>query len=297
VVTRRICVAVERQRAIKDLQRSEKSLSEAQRIAHLGNWDWDIVKNDLYWSDEIYRIFGLEPKEFGVTYEAFLSRVHPDDREYVVQSVKKALEGSMEYSIDYRIVLPDEGVRTVHQQAEITRDKGGVPVRTIGAVQDITERKLMEERLVESEGRFRDIADHSVDAIFTLDHQGIVTYISPAVDTLLGEKAEDVTGHSFYDFMPEWSHPKAQGQFMSLLSSERVEDVEFEVVRRDGFRCTVEIIASPVFLNGRVVRIQGLLRDVTERKRLKEEIRHLNELLGDSAESIFVSDQLTHVKP
>ena len=155
----------------------------------------------------------------------------------------------------------------------------------------------MEERLMESEERFRGLADNSLDAIFTLDLQGIVTYFSPAVETILGEKVEDVAGHSFYDFMPEWNHPKAQGQFMSLLSSERVEDVEFDVVRRDGSRCTVEIVASPVFLDGRVVRIQGLLRDVTERKQLREEIRRLNELLGDSDEGIFVSDQLTHVKP
>jgi PAS domain S-box-containing protein len=297
VVARRICVAAERQRAIKDLRRSEKSLAEAQRIANLGNWDWDIVKNELNWSDEIYRIFGLEPQEFGATYEAFMDRVHPDDREYVDQSVKKALERSMDYSIDHRIVLPDGRIRVVHEQAEITWDKGGVPIRMIGAVQDITERKLMEERLMESEERFRGITDNSLDAIFTLDLQGIVTYISPAVETILGEKVENVAGHSFYDLMPEWNHPKAQGQFMGLMSSERVEDVEFDVVRRDGSRCTVEIVASPVFLDGRVVRIQGFLRDVTERKQLREEIRRLNELLGDSDEGVFVSDQLTYVKP
>jgi len=297
VVARRISVAVERQRAIKELRRSEKSLAEAQRIANLGNWDWNIVKNELYWSDEIYRIFGLEPQEFGATYEAFMSCVHPDDREYVDQSVKKALERSMDYNIDHRIVLPGGRTRVVHEQAEITWNDGGEPILMIGTVQDITERKLMEERLMDSEERFRNIADNNIDAIFTLDLQGIVTYISPAVETILGEKVEDVTGHSFYDFMPEWNHPKAQGQFMDLLSSERVEDVEFDVVRRDGSRCTVEIKASPVFKGGRVVQIQGLLRDVTERKHLREEIRRLNELLGDAVEGDFVSDQLTHVKP
>ncbi|MFZ3073037.1 MAG: PAS domain-containing protein, partial [Thermodesulfobacteriota bacterium] len=98
-----------------NIEKSEKSLSEAQRIARLGNWDWDIVKNELTWSDEIYRIFGLKPHEFGATYEAFLNAVHPDDREFVVNSVNAALRERKPYSIDHRVARPDGSVRTVHE--------------------------------------------------------------------------------------------------------------------------------------------------------------------------------------
>ena len=129
----------ERKRAEEALRTSRASLLEAQRIAHLGNWDWNIEKNVLLWSDEIYRIFGLEPQEFGATYEAFLDSVHPDDRELVTNSVNEALDGKP-YSIDHRIVLPDGSERAVHEQAEVYYDQAGKPIRMIGTVQDITER-------------------------------------------------------------------------------------------------------------------------------------------------------------
>jgi len=137
----------ERKRTEEALKRSEASLANAQRIAHLGNWDWDIVGNDLRWSDEIYRIFGLSPHEFGATYEAFLESVHPDDREFVKRSVDMALYEGRPYSIDHRIVLPDGTVRIVHEQAEVTYDEKGRPVRMSGTVQDITEFRRLEEEL------------------------------------------------------------------------------------------------------------------------------------------------------
>ena len=133
----------------KELRRSEASLAEAQRIAHLGYWDWDIVKNELRWSDEIYRIFGLKPQEFGATYEAFLNSVHPDDREFVKKSVDEALNQRKYYSIDHRIVLPDASERIVHAQAEVVLNKAGRPIRMVGSIQDVTERKRTNEELRE----------------------------------------------------------------------------------------------------------------------------------------------------
>ena len=110
---------IQRRQVEEQLRMSEARLANAQRIAHLGSWDWDIIRNDLHWSDEIYRIFGLEPHRFAATYEAFLNSVHPDDREFVVRSVRDALDAGKPYSIDHRIVLPDGRERIVHEQAEV----------------------------------------------------------------------------------------------------------------------------------------------------------------------------------
>ena len=134
------------------LRRSEGRLAEAQRIAHVGNWDWDIVHNDLWWSDEIYRIFGLAPHEFQATYDAFLATVHPDDVESVKRSVDEALHERKPYSIDHRIVLPDGTERIVHERAVATFDADGNAVRMQGTVQDITERKRA-QRAGEAERR------------------------------------------------------------------------------------------------------------------------------------------------
>jgi PAS domain S-box-containing protein len=127
------------------LRRSEQSLTEAQRIAHLGNWDWNIVTNELSWSDEVYRIFGLKPREFGATYDAFLASVHPDDRDAVKKAVDESLaDPHTPYSIEHRVVRSDGSERIVHERGEVTFDETGKPVRMIGTVHDITELKRAE---------------------------------------------------------------------------------------------------------------------------------------------------------
>jgi PAS domain S-box-containing protein len=134
-----------RKQAEESLRRSEQGLAEAQRIAHLGSWDWDIVTNALYWSDEVYRIFGLQPQEFGATYEAFLASVHPEDRDAVKKAVDESLaDPHKPYSIEHRVVRSDGSERIVHERGEVTFDKTGKPVRMIGTVHDITELKKAE---------------------------------------------------------------------------------------------------------------------------------------------------------
>ncbi|MEK6682285.1 MAG: ATP-binding protein [Nitrospirota bacterium] len=137
----------ERKQMEQMLKENESRLLNAQRIAHLGSWDWDIVKNTLYWSDEVYRIFGLTPQEFGETYEAFLNSVHPDDRRFVKKSVDAALYDKKPYSINHRIVLPNAAERIVHEQAEVIFDETGKPIRMVGTVHDITDLKQAEELL------------------------------------------------------------------------------------------------------------------------------------------------------
>ncbi len=139
-----------RKKAEEALRRSEASLAEAQRIAHIGNWVWDLRNNELYWSDEIYRIFGLTPKQFGTTYEAFLNSIHPEDREFVKKAINEALYGRP-YNIDHRIILPDGSLRFVHEQGEVTFGESDEPVRMLGTVQDITDKKEQEIRLIMSE--------------------------------------------------------------------------------------------------------------------------------------------------
>ena len=154
----------ERKATVDALRRIRDSLAEAQRIAQIGNWDWDILDNKLYWSDEIYRIFGLRPQEFGATYEAFLRSVHPENREQVEQAVDRALNEKEPYSIDHRIVLPDGSERMVHEQAEVVFDENDKAVRMMGTVQDITKRKLVEEELRGSQEELRRLSAQLLEA-------------------------------------------------------------------------------------------------------------------------------------
>jgi PAS domain S-box-containing protein len=142
------------------LRKSETGLSEAQRIAHIGSWAWDIDSGRLSWSDEVYRIFGLSHEEFKPSYEAFLSFVHPDDRESLEEAIKEALYQKTSYAIDHRIVLPDGSEKFVHEQGEIIYDEKGFPLRMIGTVQDITRIKHIENELRLSEERLRELYAH-----------------------------------------------------------------------------------------------------------------------------------------
>jgi len=130
------------------LKKSEEKLKKAQEIAHIGNWDWDIVNNNLSWSDEVFRIFGRDPEEFEATYESFLSFVHPDDVKHVKQCVDQALKKGVPYEINHRIVLPTGKEKVVHEQGEVVF-KYGKAVGMVGVVEDITESKRNLDELLE----------------------------------------------------------------------------------------------------------------------------------------------------
>ena len=104
------------------MKESQKGLAEAQKMAHIGNWDWDLVTGETFWSDELYRIFRRNSRELEVTYDTFLSYVHPDDRDYVNNATKEALKGKP-YSIDFRILLVDGEERIAHEQGEVVFDE------------------------------------------------------------------------------------------------------------------------------------------------------------------------------
>ena len=140
-----------RKKAEEALRRSESNLAEAQRIAHLGSWDWHILENKISQSVENFRIFGVRPGEFGNTVEAFFNIVHPDDREFVKESINKALHEKTPYSIDFRILRPDGTVRIVHDQAEVTYDESGQAIRMVGTILDITDRKKIEDELLKTQ--------------------------------------------------------------------------------------------------------------------------------------------------
>ncbi len=137
----------ERKQAEEEIRESGESLARAQEIAHVGSWELDLVNDELAWSDEIYRIFGLNPQEFGATYEGFLKSVHPDDREMVNKAYTDSVESKTPYDVVHRILRPDGEVRFVHEKSVDVCDETGKAIRSVGTVQDITERVQTEERL------------------------------------------------------------------------------------------------------------------------------------------------------
>lgn len=131
----------DRKRAEEALQRAEEQHRLALRAANMGSWDWDIKTGNLSWSERIEPLFGLRTGEFSGTYNAFLERVHPDDRQRVEDSINICIEEGSDYDIEHRIVWPDGSVRWVHEIGNVIRDEHGIAIRMLGIVRDITSKK------------------------------------------------------------------------------------------------------------------------------------------------------------
>ena len=157
---------MESERRLRD---SEAALAEAQAIAHLGSWEYDIPRDTLTWSDETFRIFGLTRETFAPTYSAFFSRLHADDRAQVEAAFRTSLSSETDYVVDHRIILDDGTVRHVTEHGRTTRDADGHPVRSVGTVQDITDRKRAEQQLQLANTIFATQMETSPDGILVVD--------------------------------------------------------------------------------------------------------------------------------
>ena len=125
--------------------RAVEGLAEAQRVAHLGSWEWDIPHDRITWSDELYRLYGLQPGASRLTYESYLERIHPEDLSLVRETVDRAYAERAPFEMEHRVVLPGGGLRWLHGRGRVVTDDSGAPVRMVGTSQDITDRKHVEE--------------------------------------------------------------------------------------------------------------------------------------------------------
>lgn len=176
----------DRKLAREALAENTALLNEAQRIGRIGNWTLDISTGDLRWSDEIYRIFGYQPNEFEPSYDRFFNAVHPDDVDKIKQSEKEAFDHNKPHSIDHRIVLPDGEIRWVHEEAHTTYDENNKPVKLSGTVQDITDRKLDEEKLILTNKILHQIASgDDIDYILSSIVSGVDNLLVDALSTIL----------------------------------------------------------------------------------------------------------------
>ncbi|MBS3735130.1 MAG: PAS domain-containing protein [Phycisphaerae bacterium] len=258
----------ERHRMEQQLQRSEHLLAEAQRIAHVGHWDWDIPAETLTWSDEVYRLFGLAPGAFEPTYKVFLSYVHPDDRPAVEEAVRAALERGQTYGIDHRVVGDDGTVRHVHEQAVVSYDEAGRAVRMTGTVQDITQRKLAERAGAEARRFAESIVETIREPLLVLDDQLRVVSANGAFYERFCAAPEQTRRRPIHELgNGQWDIPELNRLLLRVLDrDETIEDYEvthdFEHI---GLR-TMVLNARRIRRRKRTRLILLAMDDVTERK-------------------------------
>ena len=133
---------------ITERKNIESALKQAQSVAKIGSWSLDLINDHLMWSDEIYTIFGINPLQFGASFTAFLDTIHPDDLDYVKEQYQDSIDGKSSYDIEHRIIRKDSGeIRWVHERCIHQRNDSGKVIHSDGTVQDITERKLVQEQI------------------------------------------------------------------------------------------------------------------------------------------------------
>lgn len=260
--------------AIEGMEECLLRHSDMQRIAHIGNWSWNIQTNELLWSDENYRNFGISREEVSHSFEAFVNYVHPEDIECVKKAIDDALQGKKKCNIDFRIIKPDGLERYVNAQAEVAFDEAGKPIRMTGILQDITERKRAEEALRESEEKFRSITTAALDAIVSMDELGRIYYMNKAGERIFGYTAEDVIGKDLHALLvPEKyydAYKKGFGIFKAAGKGKVIgKVVEFSALRKDGTEFPVEISVSALRIQSKWHAV-GVIRDITDRKKAEE---------------------------
>lgn len=261
-----------RRKAENALRESEKRLNEAQRVAHIGSWDWDIINDTLAWSDEIYEIFGINKDEFGACYEAFMDSVHPDDRSMVKEALSAALKGIKGYSIDHRIILPDGQVRTVHEQGHVQFTDDGRPCHMIGTVQDVTEARQKDLEL----RKLSAAIEYSVNIVFITDVKGTIEYVNPTFVQVTGYSSDEALGQTPRILSSGEVSNKTYEELWSTITSGKTWRNTIKNRTKSGGYYWCNSVISPIKdSRGKITHFLAVQEDITEKMVSEERAAYL----------------------
>jgi len=285
----------EQKRAEQKLRESEANLATAQRIAHLGSWSLeldsleDMNKNRLRWSDEMFRVLGYEVGQIEQSRPNFLRAVHPADRHLLNDGLAKSLRERTGFSIEYRIIRPDGGERIVRGDVDIISDeKTKKPLRFVGSVQDITERKHAEEKLA----RMALVVESSGDAISSVALDGTIFSWNSGAERIYGYSEAEALGRPITILSPTDRPEEIPRILERLRQGETVEALETVRVRKDGHQIDVSLTVSPVRdRDGKIIGTSAVARDITAHRREEERSRRLAQLVDSATELISTGDR------
>jgi PAS domain S-box-containing protein len=270
-------------RRLRDIERrSEARYREAQRVAKIGSWELNLLDNQLWWSEEIFRIFEIDPERFEASYEAFLALVHPEDRSRVDEAYQTSVANHEPYQIVHRLLFADGRVKYVRERCETEYADDGRPLRSLGTVQDVTEQVLAEEQVRESEERYRAIAEDTPLLICRFLPDCRISYVNEAYCRYFGKTVEELVGISFLSLIPEEDRAMVMTTIALLTLESPTNACEHQVIASDGEIRWQRWTDHALFdAEGNLVAYQSIGEDITELKRLETEIRRINDELEE----------------
>ncbi|HEX8549100.1 MAG TPA: PAS domain S-box protein [Cytophagaceae bacterium] len=262
-----------------EIAKREKILREAQALANVGNWEFNTITKEIKWSDELYRIYDIDPSR-KLSSEEIIQHIHPEDFPGMQHSVRSSLQNLGSYRVEYRIKRSNGEIRTLLENGYSEEDGEGRRI-TRGTAQDITLVKKVENELRESEKNFRLLAENSTDIISRHGLDGTITYISPSCIPITGYSAEELLGRTAFDFYhPEdLAYMQHAYEEVALVPDSNIAVFRFR--RKDGTYVWFESIGKTIKdQNGKPIEIIATNRDITERKKAEERLRNSEELLS-----------------
>jgi PAS domain S-box-containing protein len=286
--------------AARDTTERHERMAEAQRVADVGSFDMDVSTGAMWWSDHHYAIYGLDPAHFEPTLEAVMALIHPEDVAKVSAAYARVLDGvAEEHALDVRIRRPDGEVRELHARSRPVLDQTGKIVRVVGTAQDVTDRRLAERRLAEREAQLRALVEQVPAIVYTagLGENAPWDYVSPQIETLLGYRPEEWAERR--ELWWEALHPDDRAAALedeqgSARPGGQLRS-EYRLRRRDGSWVWVRDEATVIENEHGELRFQGVLLDITERKRAEAQARakhaQLQAIIDNSPLMIWAKDR------
>lgn len=272
-------MTAENQRLIKVLSRSEALYKKAEEIANMGNWAWYMKKNRLDWTDQLYRIYGLEPQSEIMTIERFLSFVHPDDRDYVQAGVD---ELTKESRVDYtfRIITPDGTEKWLRSRAHIIKDKEGNVSTILGIEQDVTEKQKLIARMEESQRLYKQAQAMSKVGNFSWDMQTGAIFWSDEVYKIYERPfGEAIRFEEAFTPIVEEDRPRVEAAVQQVIEQKKGLSISYAIRRKDGGTKYVTLHTNvQLHRDGSIAYIMGTFQDVTEKEELIQRLRQSERL-------------------
>jgi PAS domain S-box-containing protein len=284
-----------RKAAEEKIKKSEENFSKAQSIAHIGSFEFDVETNNLILSDENYKILGIDRDVKENTYEVYSSFVHPNDKDKFTECLLNSIKTVKAYETDYRVCLQNGNIKYIHSLGEPVVNESGDVYKIIGTNHDVTESKIAELELIESEERFRTLILNSTDIITIVDRKLNIKYDSPSSIHYLGYGLNDRIGKNILDFMHPDDKKKLKAEFNKILQKKGLsKSYQYRCKHKNGNWVYLESIANNLLKNELIEGIVINTRDITERWKAENSLmksQHFSKTIAESIpSSLYVFD-------